>query len=423
MAIVKEQRLILAELGKNHNKWYHLALYADGRIVSKWGRVGDSGQEKMLGYGESLFDAKIAEKKKKGYVETRTLPAIGVLHNNALHPKELEQVATEQIAANSPEAVALIKKLVKANVHQIMESTTLTYNSQTGLFSTPLGIVTQDALDEARQVLTQIGGLVQRGAWQDYQFQAAANSFLNLVPQNIGRTPRSCRDLFPDLKAVRERNDVLDRLETSLQMAVTNPATAGGATTSKVFEASLQLVGSRSEFHALNAKFKSMLNRSHACSNLKLRRAYTVEIASMKKAYEAKSASINNVMELWHGTNTGNILSILKDGFKVQPPATAAITGKLLGNGIYFGIQSSKSLNYSFGYWSGTRHKTCYLFLCEVAVGRYQVPKGATSKRPDRGYHSYWARPGQTSGIVNDEIVIFDEAQINPRYLLEFRED
>jgi len=65
--------------------------------------------------------------------------------------------------------------------------------------------------------------------------------------------------------------------------------------------------------------------------------------------------------------------------------------------------------------------------LCELPTellplwcgGRYQVPKGATSKRPDRGYNSYRAKPS-VSGVQNDEIVIFDESQINPRYLLEF---
>lgn len=423
MAIVKEKRLILAELGSNHNKWYHLELHDDGRVVSRWGRVGGSGQEKELGYGETLFDTKSAEKQKKGYVEARTLPSSGVIHNNVLHPQSLERLATEQIAANSPEAVSLIKKLVKANVHAILESTTLTYNAAAGTFSTPLGIVTQDAIDEARQVLRYIDELVQRGAWKDYRFQHAANRFLNLIPQNIGRTRQSCRDLFPNLKIVHEKSDILDRLETSLQMVVTSAGNSTDHSAAKLFEAQLHLVQGSREFHALKRKFKATLNANHACSNLRLHRAYTVEIASMQKAFEEKGRNIDNVLELWHGTGTQNILSILKNGFRVKPPSTAKLTGKMFGEGAYFANQSTKSLAYAHGYWNGTRHKTCYLFLCEVAVGRFQIPKGATAKRPDRGYDSYWAQNGKTAGILNDEIVVFDESQINPRYLLEFQED
>jgi poly [ADP-ribose] polymerase len=202
-------------------------------------------------------------------------------------------------------------------------------------------------------------------------------------------------------------------------MALINPADPTGAATPKVFEASINVVRSRSEFHRLRDLYRSTLNRSHACAGLELKRVYSVEIASMKKAFEARAASINNVMELWHGTNTANILSILHTGFKTQPPATAAITGKLFGPGLYFALQSTKSLNYGFGYWSGTKDRNCFLLLCDVAVGRYMVPAGGTSQRPPRGYDSYWARPGK-SGVLNDEIVIFDAKQVNPRHLLEF---
>jgi poly [ADP-ribose] polymerase len=420
MMVIKEWRGIKTDIRTNENKFWQGYLYSDGRVESHFGRVGDAGQRRELGHGEALFEAKCREKAKKGYVEQKTLNGSGTITTAPIAPKDLAQVAKSQIQSNSTVVERLIKKLADANVHAILESTTLSYNASTGAFATPLGIVTEDALQEARTLLTTIGDCVSREAYNDARLLPAVNRFFTLVPQDFGRRRQGVQNIFPDAKAVQERIDIIDRLETSLQMALSNASSPNKAM-KRVFEAQVNLVEDSDEFFALNRKFKSSLNAKHVSANLKLRRAYSVEIASMKKAYETKSASINNVMELWHGTNTGNILSILKDGFKVQPPATAAITGKNFGNGIYFGIQSSKSLNYSFGYWSGTRHTTCHLFLCEVAVGRYQVPNGATSKRPDKGYNSYWAKPS-VSGVVNDEIVIFDEAQINPRYLLEFVE-
>lgn len=360
MAIAKEKRYILADLKTNQNKWWQVELYDDGRVISRWGRVGDEGCEKYLGDGEALFQTKCREKERKGYVEQRTLSSIGTSQSQALPPNNLERVATEQIAANSPEAVALIKKLVKANVHSILASTTLEYNSASGLFSTPLGIVTQDGITQARRALVTIADAVARGSYGDSSLVQAINQYLNLVPQNIGRRRKSIQELYPDLNAVQQQNDLLDRLETSLQMALTPDANSGQADNPKVFESSLHLVQSRTEFRRLREKYQSTLNQKHAAAHLQLKRAYTVEISSRQKAFAAKTSSINNVMELWHGTNTANILSILKDGFRISPPSTATITGKMFGNGIYvapsatnqccgFCSQSEKSTSLSVG--------------------------------------------------------------------------
>ena len=439
MTIIKSKNYILSELATNRNKFYNLALHDDGNVISRYGRVGDAGQEAVLGQGEPLFDAKCREKEKKGYTEQKTLQSAlaqgGSARSSAvLPPTGLREAAIQQIATNSPEARRLIEQLVAANVHAILESTSLSYNAQSGTFSTPLGLVTQEALDEARRYLIVIGDCIRSGRYNDPRLLSAANGYLSLIPQNIGRARKGVRDLYPDLRAVRDQNDLLDKLQTSLQLALTpqaangalgNGASAGSEAAKteakRVFEASLHLVQDKSDFRRLSDKFQSTLNHNHSSAKLHLKRAYSLEIASMQRAFEAKGRQINNVMELWHGTGTSNLLSILHSGFQIQPPSTARITGKMFGEGAYFGIQSSKSLNYAHGYWSGTRAKTCFLFLCDVAVGRYQVPRGATSKRPERGYDSYWAKP-QMSGVQNDEVVVFDAAQINPRYLLEFRE-
>jgi poly [ADP-ribose] polymerase len=425
MSIIKSKNYILSELSSNRNKFYSLSLHSDQTVTSRYGRVGDAGQQAVLGQGEALFDAKCREKEKKGYREQKTLSGEGALSSVNLPAPDLREAATQQIATNSPEARRLIEKLVAANVHSILQSTSLRYNAQSGTFSTPLGLVTQDALDEARRYLRIIGDCVGKGNYGDSRLLLAANSYLTLVPQNIGRTRKSVRDLYPDLKSVQAQNDLLDKLATSLQLALTQPAQEGDSSQGaerRVFEAALHLVQAQNEFEELNDKFKSTLNRNHASAKLRLKRAYSVEIASMRNAFEAKGKSKGCVMELWHGTGIANILSILHSGLQIQPPSTAHVTGKMFSAGAYFGIQSTKSLAYSYGAWNGTRNKICYLFLCSVALGKFQVPHGATSKRPDQGYDSYWAKPG-ISGIQNDEIVVFDAAQINPRYLLEFSED
>jgi hypothetical protein len=60
------------------------------------------------------------------------------------------------------------------------------------------------------------------------------------------------------------------------------------------------------------------------------------------------------------------------------------------------------------------------MFLAEVAMGNYQVPRGPTSKKPDKGYDSYYAKAG-TSGVRNNEMIVFDTNQIKLKYILEIK--
>jgi hypothetical protein len=61
--------------------------------------------------------------------------------------------------------------------------------------------------------------------------------------------------------------------------------------------------------------YLSTLNHKHVAAKLQLKRVYSVEIGSMKRAFEERSRSMDNIMELWHGTNIGNILSISRTDF------------------------------------------------------------------------------------------------------------
>ncbi len=96
------------------------------------------------------------------------------------------------------------------------------------------------------------------------------------------------------------------------------------------------------------------------------------------------------------------------------------MTGYMFGQGLYFASQSTKSLNYcDGGYWNSAKNQDkIYMFIADIAMGNYQVPSGSRSRNPDKGYDSYWAKPGH-SGIQNDEMIIFKNNQIRLKYILE----
>jgi poly [ADP-ribose] polymerase len=127
------------------------------------------------------------------------------------------------------------------------------------------------------------------------------------------------------------------------------------------------------------------------------------------------------VRELWHGTRASNLLSMLKSGFYIPPSNAPHVTGRMFGNGVYFSDQSTKALNYAYGYWSGQRETNCFMFLCDVAMGREYTPPGPSSNLPMSGYDSTFAKAGQSS-VANNEMIVYKTCQVNPRYLIEFAE-
>jgi len=125
-------------------------------------------------------------------------------------------------------------------------------------------------------------------------------------------------------------------------------------------------------------------------------------------------------MELWHGTKVANLLSIFKSGLLMPKDTPGQTTGAMFGNGLYFSDQSTKSLNYCDGmYWNNsTKQDKIYIFLADVAMGNYEIPKGYGSKKPKKGFDSFFAKKN-TSGVRNNEMIVFNVNQIKLKYLLE----
>ncbi|MES2459759.1 MAG: WGR domain-containing protein [Armatimonadota bacterium] len=421
--VVKEARYVLTNLSANNNKFWNIRLYGDGTCETHWGRVGESGQRKTAaGFSESAFDSKCREKQGKGYQAQKTIG--NAASGTDLASEKLAEVATRQIETDSEETLKLVTYLARVNVHRILQATTLQYDETTGTFSTPLGVLTADAITEARTLLGEIGGFVQRRAWDSADFVSKLNAYFMLVPQNIGRGKPDPAKLFPDTESVQKQSGILDSLEASLQTVLTKAQEVKAADPEpvfpKLFEAKLFLVEDAKEIARIRKKYAATRQSMHACQHLEVKRVFRVEIGSMRRAFEERGKHVGKVQEFWHGTRAGNLLSILKTGFVIPPASASYCSGRMFGNGVYFSDQSTKSLNYAYGYWSGgKRDENCYMLLCDVAMGRSYTPKSYTEKLPLAGYDSTFARAGH-SGVANNEMIVYNTDQINPRYLIEF---
>lgn len=417
---------------ENSNKvWIGIA-FDDGLFETRFGRVREGAnlatkQKRFSSLSAALveLEKKHNEKLRKGYRDTSVIDegAAEIIISNA-KPQELARVAVEQItgAADCRTTGELIKYLVDVNIHQITHSTSIKYNASTFTFSTPLGVLTPDAVLEARGLLGKIKA-ANDGGFSSGSRHTLVCDYYRLVPADFGIRVPSSTDLLNTSDKISEQNSILDALESALQIS------APQTTSEKLFKGKLTKVPhwtdeGRAAFRKVKSLYESSKNNMHQTYGLKLVRLYEVEIEDMKANFDAASAKLGNVRDdLWHGTRASNLLSILKNGLMIPKSNAAHCTGRMFGDGIYTSVQSTKALNYATDFWnrSGAKNQRTFMFLCEAALGKMNQPKNRSGSFPKSGTDSTWIEAG-TCGVMNHECIVYDVKQINLKYLCEFGE-
>jgi len=427
--LIKEVRLIKAENGIdpktgkqiNSYKYWNAKLYDDETWTAVWGRVGCENPEDGSWTGAKKFEAKIREKlsEKKGYTEQKTIGEAVASSGSGTEIKnnDLHSIAKSQILTTSnPVLDRLIKRFVDANVHKITSSTQITYNSATGLFTTPLGIVSMEGLTEARDLLAKIAPRVRAQKYGPETDKILCN-YLRIIPQALGMKRFSTETVIPDDNAVQKQNDLLDSLQSSYQAMTSTPTTkpASAKPQEQVFKVDLDVLNDIAERTRLERFFETSKKHMHGYDNVRIREIFKVTIHDMTNKFLNTDSKI---VETFHGSSMANCLSILKCGLKINPPSTAAIAGKLFGNGLYGAVNSSKSLGYCLNRWGqGGVGDAAFLFICSFAMGHTYSTTSYGCACPN-GYDSIWAK-ASSNGLKNDELIIYSENRVKINYLLE----
>lgn len=427
--VLETATLTLTNISGNNNKFWKYTVHDDGNVVFEWGRIGYAGDSTTKNFGShdkglQAAHTKMRSKEAKGYVKQdviETGKSVSVAPSATL-----ESVAVSQIGSNSSVVGDLIKQLAKMNVHEILSSTTMTYNVDTGLFSTPIGIVSSNSIVSARKLLTSMSDFILAKKFDDSKYHEMLQQYLTFIPQNVGMRIRPDQ-LYTSDADILQQNSILDSLEASLLMVnsqVDTVVETEKVETPKIFNVSLNLVTDKKVIDRIEKKFKSTLNRSHSSSSYKLFRVFEVQIPETTARFEPVAKKLGNVNEYWHGTQISNVLSILKQGLVIPRSNAPHVCGRMFGDGLYFSDQSTKSLNYATGYWHGGkgRNNNCFMFLADVAMGKAYTPSRSSSNLPMKGYDSTYAIGGK-SGVQNNEMIVYNVNQANLTYLVEFERD
>lgn len=405
--ILKEIRLLNADVDSNKNKFWNATLFDNGEIRVEYGRVGYDGCKETYSPsrgGERFLNKKIKEKTRKGYKEIEIVSSNSNISTN-------KQLLKNITRSDKTELQNLLDLLIEQNIHNITLSTNITFDKQDNLFKTPLGIVSKNSIFSARQILNELTA-------KDIDPRSNAvkthiNDYLRLIPQSFGMG-RFNVDLFKSPEFINKQISILDSLEVSHQK-ITTVDTTSEKDIKLNFE--VDLLDDQTEFNRINKKFEDSKKKQHTQSNhLKIDKIYKIQIKQMFEAFS--TCGIGNTMELWHGSSVSNILSIFNSGLKISPPSTVKIAGKMFGSGIYGASDSTKSLNYSVGYWTGQRNSKVFLFVADFAMGKHYTPTSCSESFPKKGYDSTWAK-AKHSGVYNDEFIVYKENQVNLKYLIE----
>lgn len=412
-----------------------------GDLKITWGRVGapivDS---QMRMYDAKWLASKIKEKlrgKKDGppYTKCDVMDDAGygadTMKTSAasFSKEQVKKLAVKEIAGSCLVTAALVKKLAEANRHELVAATggKMDIDLETGMVRTALGVVTLKSVKEARTLLDTMAPYVTKNRTEDVKFTNTLGDYLRLIPQNVGRKA-GWYNTFLNLTA---QTQLLDQLETSVELAEQRLQDAITGTNKptdntpkpQVFNVKMAVVSEQTLIDRITRMYSISGSRGHESARLRPVRVYSIEIPHMVMAFKSDGEKIGNIKLLWHGTRMFNVLSILKRGFVLPHElSTVQTCGAMYGPGLYFSANSTKSLNYSYGYWDGGRRDSnCYMFLVNVAMGREYIPSFSGNGKKS-GYDSCWAKPGQ-SGVINDEQIVYRTSQASIQYLVEFNDN
>jgi poly [ADP-ribose] polymerase len=239
--------------------------------------------------------------------------------------------------------------------------------------------------------------------------------------------PKSDTHTYPANKAKRiieAEQDLLDTLRGQVQTQNQTQTQTQPQTQTRTIEELFGLIIEPATEDDINM-IKKLLGKN---KNQFIRAFKVINKNTEEKFNKYKKQDVNvNSKLFWHGSRNENWWSILQNGLLLRP-ATAIITGKMFGYGLYFADKAQKSINYTSlkgSYWTQGNSEIGYVGLYEVFLGK---AKKITQHKPSyydlnydkitaEGYDSVFVEGGYD--LINNEYVVYHEHQTTIRFLIE----
>lgn len=398
-----EYKYLLMVTENNNNKYYEMIPNGSSFTV-KYGRVGASAQ--VTSYPESQFSKKYNEKIKKGYVDQTELR------------KDL-------VSVEKPEDKQLYKDIEDASVRQLIEFLQKCAKQKIAdNYTVSSEKVTQAMVDEGQNILNNIANT------KDFKsFNALLLNLFNVLPRKMANVNDYLAKSDADFSNIYSREqDLLNVMRGQVVQHIVDTKTKKSK--KKINTTILDALGL--ELEPVTATDEKIIRKELGELKDKYYMAWKVKNKATDDKYKThiKESDFKNSKLLWHGSRNENWMSIISNGLILNP--NAVITGKMFGYGIYFGLQSRKSFNYTSyknSYWAHGNEDTAFMGLYDVHYGNPYIVADFNSKYYDFDYNKLrkegnydCLHADSRKGMLrNDEIIVYREDQVNIRYLVEFK--
>ncbi|RVD82557.1 uncharacterized protein DFL_006979 [Arthrobotrys flagrans] len=377
-------------IGNNNNKFYILQLLYKGKshaVWTRWGRVGEGGQNKLisgLGLDGAIKEFNKKFKDKTGVVWDDRLKAnkpnkYTYLEKDYAPPEdETKKVKkeddTEVVESKLPLQTQAVANLIfnKDFIQQSMAD--LNYDAK----KLPLGRLNKNTIARGYAQLKAIGEALNAGTSNRSVFEQLTNAYYSTIPHSFGRDRptviNSDRLLKAEIDLVQSLGDMaiaekimkdveyaedeqgnrihpLDKQFASLGLLETTP-----------------LEEDTKEYRYLRDYFHKTHGQTHSHIRAKVVHILRIERKDERNTYAKESYDnfkSDNRRLLWHGSRATNFAGILSQGLRIAPPE-APVNGYMFGKGVYLADISTKSAGYCVPSISG--HMGLML-LCEAQLG------------------------------------------------------
>lgn len=391
--------LRLVDADCNNNREYEMNQISDTQFEASWGRIKGTKIKKI--YSMKVWN-KIKEKKiTDGYTDvTKTVAVVKKI--------------TKYSEISNKTVRKLVDELLKAANEHICNS-----------YQVDKKDVTTYMVEKAQEHIDNMNDYANN---KDLiMFNNEFQKLLLVIPQKIKCVSeimaKDCEDMF---RICVGQQTTLDVLKSVVDIEKIEPEEEKLGTILDMF--GIEISPCTNEEISMLKKMLTSEAGTLLDSAFRVRQ-YKLETRYQKYVDEHKISARDEHL-LWHGTRNENIWSIAKKGMLLNPKVIT--NGKRFGYGLYFAPNANKSIYYTSlegaNFFYGNKKKA-YMFVMKVA---YQKPLNVYNdcgfeyfsfREKDIKKHKCDALYCHESWSEDDEIVVYNEAQVCPNYLLVLKKD
>lgn len=388
--------LVMVDPVDNHNKFYRMIhVCGETYFHVEYGRVGATPMRRK--YPVSCWHQKYQEKIDKGYCDQSDMITVNVSSLNG-HGKFAD--------IENPECSNFVAKLLLWAGEHIKRN-----------YSISVSAVTPQMVENAQNIIDTLKTLTDVSYFNDQ-----LNALFTVLPRKMNKVS----DFL--CKGAGEFDKIIDREQKLLDVMAAEVDTSILQDKSKNHGADI-LEASGLIMRPVTSKEMQEIKDHLGNAADKVVRAFYVRNNTTEERFQkyCKERNIKKTKFLYHGSMNENFWNIYKTGLVLRSGAKTA--GKMFGYGLYFASEPKKSLRYTSLRGNNNLHSnTCnngVLAVFKVATGEpkhisvWSSEMGSYTETDMRrfGTDSVFAHKG--GSLINDEMIVYNEAACTIRYLIE----